>query len=101
MIHQRGISLTEVVGALAGLTLFSTLVVIAISGVRQRQQVEAASARLEEAQNLLARWRAGESVSAPGWTFAVQPAAAGSEMLVLRGVGVRLSTVRVHQGAVP
>lgn len=91
---RQAFALLELTGAIAGLMLLSAVVVAAISGARQRSAVEAASARLEIGQNVLARWRAGEPVVAPGWTIDVQAAAPGVEVLVLRAPGVTLATVR-------
>ena len=95
---RAGLALSEMIGCIVGLGLFATLSTMAFGGVRQRHQIEAVSAHLEEAQNLLARWRAGEPVAEPGWTVAVQPAAGGGEILVLSRPGVRLATVRPGPG---
>ncbi len=98
-MKRSGLVLLELTGTLAGLALFSAVVVAALSGARQRAQVEAQSARLETAQNLLARWRAGHAVEQKempaGWTRELRPASAGMEMLTLRAAGVTLSTVRL------
>ena len=96
MNSRRGTLMLELLGALSCLMLIGGLMAFAVSGVRQRAATEAASARLEEAQNLLARWRAGgPTPDQPGWTAAVS-ANAGVEILVLRAPGVHLSTLRVH-----
>lgn len=104
MTYRRGFAVLELSGAIAGLMLFSAVVVAAISGARQRAAVEATSARLEMGQNLLARWRAREQLAAPGWTIAVQtatPQAGPSvEVLIVRAPGVTLATVRPLQSPV-
>jgi len=90
---RRGTLFTELAAGLVGLGLFASLVAGAHGAVRQRQRIEAASARLEEAQDLLARWRAGASPAAPGWT--VEERRVDSVLvLTLRGYGVALSTLR-------
>ena len=95
MNPRRGTLMLELLGALACLILIGGLVTLGVSGVRQRTATETASARLEDAQNLLARWRAGgPTPDQPGWTAAVS-ANAGVEVLVLRAPGVHLSTLRV------
>lgn len=94
MISRSGIGFTEMLAALIGLGLIASLIGGAYAGVRQRQRTEAASARLEEAQNLCARWRAGATVVAPGWTCEVRPEGPGIEQLTLWGPGIRLSTLR-------
>ena len=96
-----GSVLGELLGALAVLGLLGTLVVAALGAVRQRQRIEAASARLEEAQNLLARWRSADTVSAPGWTLEQSKTANGDEVLTVRAEGVRLSTVRLLSAPSP
>lgn len=100
-IRRHGSALVELTGAITGLTLLGTLVVAAMNGVHQRTQVEASSARLEEAQNLLARWRHGEAIAAPGWTIEQTAAADGSEIMTIRAGGVHLATVRPHQAVAP
>lgn len=98
MIRLRsGTVFAELLAALVGAGLIAALVTGAYAGVRQRQRIDAASARLEEAQNLCARWRAGAAVGAPGWTSEVR-AADGAEILTLSGHGLRLSTVRPGGG---
>ena len=93
---RRGTLMLELLGALACLSLMGGLVALAVSGVRQRTATESASARLEDAQNLLARWRSGgPTPDQPGWTAAVS-ADGGVEVLVLRAPGVHLSTLRVR-----
>ena len=99
--RHDGSALVELTGAITGLTLLSTLVVAAMGGVHQRTKVEASSARLEEAQNLLARWRRGETIAAPGWTMEQTTAADGSEIMTVRADGVHLATVRPHQASAP
>lgn len=91
---RAGMVLPEILAGLIGIGLIATLVTSAYAGVRQRQKVESTSARLEEAQNLLARWRSGAAVEAPGWTTEVHPNEVGLEILTLQGHGVRLSTLR-------
>ena len=91
---RAGSAIAEMIAGLVGLGLIATLITGAYAGVRQRRQVDAASARLEEAQNLLAGWRAGGGVTEAGWTSVVRRHDAGSEVLTLRGYGVQLSTVR-------
>ncbi|MEK7412962.1 MAG: hypothetical protein AAB263_06570 [Planctomycetota bacterium] len=95
---RSGFVLIELVGCVICLAMFTTMSVMAFSGIRQRQQVEVSSARLEEAQNLLARWRAGETLVAPDWQITVQPATSGSEILILRRPGLRLATIRPAPG---
>ena len=93
--NSRGaFALTELAGALVGLVLLGTLVVAALGGDRQRTRVEMESARLEEAQNLLARWRHGENLLAPGWTIERTIDEHNREILIVHGNGVRLATVR-------
>lgn len=91
--HRCGTLLAELAAGLVGLGLFATLVAGAYGGVRQRQRIEQASARLEEAQDLLARWRAGAVLREPGWT--VEERRVGAALvLTLRGHGLALSTLR-------
>lgn len=92
--RQTGSALVELSGALVGLVLLGSLVVAALGGVRQRTRIEANSARLEDAQNLLARWRHGEDIVAPGWTCTRQTGANHTEILIIQGEGVRLSSIR-------
>ncbi len=92
--HRHGMLLIELSGAIAGLALFSAVVVAALSGARQQVAVEATSVHLEEAQNLLARWRAGQPITAVGWATDIHITAPGCEVLVLHGHGIRLTTVR-------
>lgn len=92
--YRSGAVFSEMLAGLIGLGLIATLITGAYAGVRQRQHTDAASARLEEAQNLLARWRSGVAVDEPGWSCEVRPGGAGIELLILRGPGVSLSTVR-------
>ncbi len=93
-IHRAGAVFPELLAALVGIGLIATLITGAYAGARQRRQVDEASARLEEAQNMLARWRTGGEITAPGWTCEVRQIAAGVEQLTVRGQGVRLSTLR-------
>jgi hypothetical protein len=97
MNRSRYGSLTmELAGAVSGLVLLGILTVAAVGGVRQRAQLEAASARVEEAQNLLARWRRGGTITAPGWHLEQTATADGREILTLRADGVHLSTLRTR-----
>ena len=91
---RAGVVFPELLAGLIGVGLIATLIAGASAGVRQRRQTDAASARLEEAQNLLARWRSGAAVEAPGWTSEIRSYGPGVDMLTLRGPGVRLSTLR-------
>ena len=91
--RQHGFVFSELAAGLVGVGLLATLVAGAAGAVRLRQRAESASARLEEAQNLLARWRAGGAVEAPGWT-ATWRDVGGSTVLTLRGHGLQLSSLR-------
>ena len=92
--HRDASALIELAGALVGLVLLGSLVVAALGGVRQRTRVEMESAYLEEAQNLLARWRHGEDLIAPGWIIERTTDGNNREILIVHGSGVRLATVR-------
>lgn len=98
MRTRSGVMFPELIAALVGIGLIATLVTGAYVGVRQRQRIDVASAALEEAQNLCARWRAGGAVTAAGWTGEVRADGAGHEILVLRGHGLKLSTLRPTGG---
>ncbi len=91
---RSGVVLPELLAGLIGVGLITTLIAGAYAGIRQRRQIDAASAQLEEAQNQLARWRGGGAVSTPGWTQEVRIEATGVELLTLRRPGVRLTTLR-------
>lgn len=98
--QRTGAVFPELLAGLVGIGLIATLITGAYAGARQRRQVDEASARLEEAQNLLACWRSGAAIAAPGWTCEIRQTAAGVEQLTIRGQGVRLSTLR-PAGATP
>jgi hypothetical protein len=98
--QRSGAVFPELLAGLVGIGLIATLITGAYAGARQRRQVDEASARLEEAQNLLARWRSGDAIAAPGWTCEIRQTAAGVEQLTIRGQGIRLSTLR-PAGATP
>jgi hypothetical protein len=91
--RQHGLIFSELAIGLIGVGLIATLIAGAVGAVRLRQRAESTSARLEEAQNLLARWRAGASVEAPGWTATLHEVG-GATVLTLRGHGVQLSSRR-------
>lgn len=93
MMARRGALFAELAAGLVALGLFATLVAGAIGAVRQRQRIEQGSARLEEAQDLLAAWRGGAAVHAPGWT-AEERRVGDALVLTLRGHGLALSTLR-------
>lgn len=90
---RHGFIFSELAIGLIGVGLIATLVAGAAGAVRLRQRTESASARLEEAQNLLARWRTGAAIAAPGWT-ATQREVDGVTVLTLRGHGLQLSSLR-------
>ena len=97
--RRHGMIMINLPAMLAGLALFGALVAFAVSGLRQRGRIEAAAARVEEGQNLLARWRAGQPpdaarLAAGGWTASERATAAGCALLELRATGVRLATLR-------
>ena len=92
--RRTGAVFPELLAALVGVGFIATLITGAYAGARQRRQVDEASARLEEAQNLLARWRSGAAIASPGWTCEIRQAAAGVELLTLHGQGVRVTTLR-------
>lgn len=96
----RGTTLTELIGAIACLAILGALVVAAAGSDRLRHRIEQRSAWLEEAQNLLARWRAGGTAVCEGWT-AETSAIADGELLVLHGHGIRLATARPRTGRTP
>lgn len=95
--HRRGFATAEMLAGLIMIGLIATITGGAYAGVRQRQAADQASVRLEEAQNLLARWRAGGESGGPGWSAQVD-VLPGAELLELRGHGVRLSTIRLPRG---
>lgn len=98
-MNRRGFIFGELAAALIGVGLIATLIAGAAGAVRLRQRSESTSARLEEAQNLLARWRAGEDVvAAPGWT-ATRRDVEGATVLTLRGHGLQLSSLRPAKAA--
>lgn len=99
-LSRRGMIAYELLGCISGLSLLGALVVAAGGGVRQQHQLETTSAKLEEAQNLMARWRAGEPLDAKGWISDVQ-LSEGHDLLILRGYGVHLETLRPHHGGAP
>lgn len=92
-MSRRAIAMPEMLAGLILTGLIATLATGAWSAARQRHAVDAASARLEEAQNILARWRSGGAASAEGWSSSVS-ADATVETIELRGHGLRLSTLR-------
>lgn len=93
MTH-RGSTLVEVLFVMVGLATFSAMTVLAVAAIRQRAAIEANSAHLETAQNVLESWRSGAAIDAPGWTVAVSTPAPGIEVLRLRRPGLAVSTMR-------
>lgn len=96
-MSRQGFATAEMLAGIIMLGLIATITGGAYAGVRQRQATDQASARLEEAQNLLARWRAGGEAAGPGWSISID-LLPGAELLELRGDGVRLSTLRPLRG---
>lgn len=100
MRRTAGMLMYELAGVLAGVAIMGILVVAASAGVQRLHMVESASAQSEEAQNLLADWRAGRLVAAPGWTATVRRSGS-CEILDLSGHGVRLQTLRPVPAVAP
>lgn len=99
-MNRRAIAMPELLACLVLTGLIATLAGGASAAARERGAIDATSARLEEAQNLLARWRAGGNPAGDGFTAQVEAVAAG-EVLELRGHGLRLSTLRPAPKSTP
>ena len=91
---RRGALLAEAsvaLGALAAVTAIALGVALDRADVRR---IEARSAAMETAQNLLARIRRGEAPAlADGWSVERAPAGIGATAVRVRGPGVALSTL--------
>ncbi len=95
MVSARaGMVLADVMGGLCGLALLFALSVAAMRETAQAHRNAARATALEQAQNALARARAGAALELPPtWIERRTPVADGLDRVEVRGAGVQMSTL--------